>query len=135
MHYFGNFSSQDYYWNILQLYLKDYAWRKQLQNVPYFLTNCTFFVWEGQGSFFKIRIKFYLGRTKGKNKGGMGEKPKIMWFFAKFPLLSKIQTLSHKLLVRQTSYHHCDQHALKPNCRDFQVILSSSSWSKQLCVF
>ena len=32
----------------------------------------------------------------------------------KFPLLSKIQTLSHKLLVRQTSnHHHCDKHALK----------------------
>ena len=57
--------------------------------------------------------------------------------FAKFPLLSKIQTLSHKLLVRQTSNHHyCNQHDQKPICRDFQVISSSSSWSIiTLCIF
>ena len=36
-------------------------------------------------------------------------------FFAKFLFLSKIQTLSHKLLVRQTSnHHHCNQHTQKP---------------------
>ena len=51
--------------------------------------------------------------------------------FAKFPLLSKIQTLPQKLLVRQTSNnHHCNWHSQKPNCKDFQVILISSSWSK-----
>ena len=51
--------------------------------------------------------------------------------FPKFPLLSKIQTLSHQLLVRQTSnHHHCNWHAQKPTCRDFKVTLSSSSWSK-----
>ena len=32
----------------------------------------------------------------------MGEKPKMRVIFAKFPLLSKAQTLSHKPLVRQT---------------------------------
>ena len=48
-----------------------------------------------------------------------------------------MQTLSHRLWVRQTSNHHnCDQHAQKPKCRDFQVILSISSWSKTtLCIF
>ena len=41
--------------------------------------------------------------------------------FAKFPLLSKIQTLSHKLLVRQTSnHHHCNQHAQKPTSSDLE---------------
>ena len=36
----------------------------------------------------------------------------------------------------QTSNHpHCNWHAQKPICKDFQVTLSSSSWSKQLCVF
>ena len=68
----------------------------------------------------------------------MGEKPKMRVIFAKFPSLSKIQNLSHKLLVRQTSnHHHCNQHFQKPICRDFQVILSSSSWSKMtlLCIF
>ena len=57
--------------------------------------------------------------------------------FAKFPLLRKIQTLSHKPLVRQTSNdHHCNWHAQKPICRDFQIILHCSSWSKTtLCIF
>ena len=57
--------------------------------------------------------------------------------FAKFPLLSELQTLPHNLLIRQTSkHHHCNWHAQKPENRDFQVILSSSSWSKTtLCIF
>ena len=50
--------------------------------------------------------------------------------FAKFLLLSKIQTLSHKLLVKLPNHHHCNWHAQKPSCRDFQVILNSSSRSK-----
>ena len=57
--------------------------------------------------------------------------------FAKFPLLSELQTLPHNLLIRQTSKHrHCNWHAQKPKSRDFQVISSSSSWSKTtLCIF
>ena len=56
--------------------------------------------------------------------------------FAKLSLLSKIQTLSQKLLVRQTSnHHHCNWNAQKPIGKYFQVILSSSSCQKQLCVF
>ena len=48
--------------------------------------------------------------------------------FAKFPLFSKIQTLSHKLLVRKTSnHHHCNWHAQKPICRDLQVISSKNN--------
>ena len=85
---------------------------------------------------FGIRIKFHLGRTKGRDKRGMGEKPKIRVIFAKFPLLSKTQPLSHKLLVRLISnHHHCNLHAQKPICNDFQVISSSFSWSKTtLCI-
>ena len=61
----------------------------------------------------------------------MGGESQNEGHFCKFPLLSKIQTLSHKPLVRQTSNHcHCNQHAQKPTCRDFQMILSSSSRSK-----
>ena len=60
--------------------------------------------------FFEIRIKFHLRRAKGRGKRGVwGKKSKMRIIFAKFPLLSKIQTLSHKLLVRQTSnHHHCN---------------------------
>ena len=103
-----------------------------------FLHQLHFFSREDQGHFLGIRIKFHLGRAKGRSKGGMGEKPKMRVIFAKFPLLSKTQALSHKLLVRQTSnHHHCNWHAQKPMCRDLQVILSSSSWSKTtfLCIF
>ena len=91
----------------------------------------------GRSRFLEgIRIKFYLGRVKRRVRGGMGEKAKMRVIFAKFPLFIEIQTLSHKLLVRQTTnYHHCNWHTQKPMCRDFQVILSSSSWSKTtLCI-
>ena len=58
------------------------------------------------------------------------------WDKDQISLLSEIQTLSHKLMVRQTfNHHHFDQHAEKPISKDFQVISSSSSWSKKLCVF
>ena len=58
----------------------------------------------------------------------MGQKPKMRVIFAKFPLLSNLPTLSHKLLVRQTSnHHHFNLHAQKPIKRDFQMISSSSS--------
>ena len=56
-----------------------------------------------------IRIEFHLGREKGRGKRGYVEEAQNEVFFAKFPLLSKIQTLSHKLLVRQTfKHHHCN---------------------------
>ena len=80
----------------------------------------------------KDKISSAEGNRKGV-RGDMGEKPKMKVIFAKFPLLSKIQTLSHKLLVRLTSYHHhCNWHAQEPKSKDFQVILSSSSLSKKL---
>ena len=76
--------------------------------------------------------------VKGRGKRELWGEAQMRWgFFVKFPLLSKIQILSHKLLVRQIStHHHCDWHVQKPKCRDFQVILSSSSWSIiTLCIF
>ena len=86
---------------------------------------------------FWIRIKFHLGRAKARGKSGVwGAKPKLRYLFAKFPLLSKIQTWSQRMLVRHTSNHnHCDWHVQKPLCQDFQVILNNSSWSKTtLCI-
>ena len=73
--------------------------------------------------------KDQISSVKDKRVRGIRrEKPKMRVVFAKFPLLSKIQTLSHKLLVRQTSnHHHYNWHAQKPIGKDFQVILSSSS--------
>ena len=95
-----------------------------------FLHQVYFFLWEGQGYFLEIRIQFLLGRAKGRGKRELGEKPQMRCFWQNSPLLSKIQTLSHKLFIRQTSNHpHCDHHAKKPICKNFQVILSSSSWS------
>ena len=57
--------------------------------------------------FWDKGIKFQLGRAKERAEREVwGEKPKMRVIFAKFPLLSKIQILSHKLLVRETSNHH-----------------------------
>ena len=82
--------------------------------------------------FFGMRMKFHLGRTKRRSKREVwGKKPKMSIIFAKFSLLSKIQTLSHKLVVRHTSHeHHCNQHAQTPIRKHFPVISTSSSWSK-----
>ena len=58
--------------------------------------------------------------------------------FAKFLLLSKIQTLAHMILVKQTSdHHHCKWHAQKSFCSDFQLILSSFFLIKNkfVCMF
>ena len=84
-------------------------------------------------TYFGDKDQISSGKTKGRGKRGMGGEAQneVFFFLAKFPLLSKIQTLSHKMLVRQTSnHHHCDQHAQELTCRDFQVNLNSSSWSK-----
>ena len=81
--------------------------------------------------FFGDKDQFIWGGQKEGLRGDMGKKPKMRVIFAKFLLLKKIQTLSHKLLVRQTFYyHHCNWHAQKPPYKHFQVILSSSSSSK-----
>ena len=92
---------------------------------------------EAQWHFFGLGSNFIWGGQKKKVRGAMGKKPKMRLIFAKFPLLSKIQNLSHNLLVRQTSNHqNCNWHAQKPLHRYFQVISSSSSWSKTtLCIF
>ena len=76
------------------------------------------------------------GGQKEWVRGGIEEKPKMRVIFAKFPLLSKVQNLSHKLLVRHISNHQqCNWYAQNPKCENFQVILSSSSWSKTtLCI-
>ena len=90
-------------------------------NCSYIGNICLYFIlWEGQGHFWGDKDQLLLGRAKGRGKRGYGEKPKMRVMFAKFPLFSKIQTLSHKLLVRQTSnQHHCNWHAQKPVVRDF----------------
>ena len=67
---------------------------------------------------------------------GIGEKLKMRVIFANIPLFSKIQTSSHKFVVRQTSHdHHCDQHAPKPIHKDFQVIGAVLPSQKQLVNF
>ena len=49
--------------------------------------------------------------------------------FAKLPLLSKINTLSHKLLVRQTSnHHHCNCHAQKLSSNFEQFFLVKNNF-------
>ena len=101
-----------------------------------FLHRLYFFLWEGQGHFFgdKDQISSGGGQMEGVRGRCVGRSLNE-GFFCKVPF-SEIQTLSHKLLVRETSNcHHWNWHAQKPNCKNFQVILCSSSWSKiTLCI-
>ena len=62
-----------------------------------------------------------MGKAKGRGKREYGGEAQMRVIFALFPLLRKIQALSHKPLVRQTSNHHqYDQHVQKPICKDFK---------------
>ena len=107
LHYLGNCPSQDYFLNILQHYSKGYTWRKY-SKYSMFLWELYFFLIGRSKIFYGIRFKFHLERAKGRVRGIMrGEaQDEVCFFFVKFPLLSEIQTLSHKLLVRQTSNHN-----------------------------
>ena len=61
----------------------------------------------------------------------MGESPKSGGVFLQNTQYWVRYKLISELLVRQTSnHHHCDKHIQKANCTNFQVILTSSSWSK-----
>ena len=117
-----------------RLYLK-----KTTTKCSIFLHQLYFFLMGRSRTFLEIGIKFHLGRTKGSSKRWVwGEKPKMRWFlFAKFPLLKKIHSLSHKLLsYKLPNHHHYEQHAPKNLNTYFQVILNSSPWSKTtLCIF
>ena len=88
-------------------------------------------------SYGMVKNVFFGDKISSGEAKERGNRPKMRVIFVKFPLLSKIQGLSHKLSVRQTStHHHCNWHAQKPICWDFQVIWSSSSLSKTtLCIF
>ena len=92
-------------WKLLitQLFLECFA---TLLKIPYlkkiarkcsiFLHQSYFFLMGSSRTFLGgIRITVHLGRAKGR-----GKKTKMGVIFAKFPLLSKIQTFSHKLLVK-----------------------------------
>ena len=73
--------------------------RKIDRKCSIFLHQLYFFFWEGH-SFLRDRYQISCGEEKRKGKSGYRGMAKMRVIFAKFPLLSKIQTLSHKLLVR-----------------------------------
>ena len=86
---------------LLSEYIATLLKRQYLKKIaPYFFTDCTFSYGKVKDISLEIMIKFHLGRTKERGKRGVWrEKPKNEVLFAKFPLLSKIQTLSHKLFM------------------------------------
>ena len=103
--------------------LKILQLKKIAKKCSIFLHQLYCFLMGRSRTFLGDKDQISSGKAKGRGMGGWWEMPKVRIICAKFPLLSKIQTLSQKLLVRQTSnYHHCDQHAPKLKCRDFQVI-------------
>ena len=53
-----------------------------------------------RGTFFGDKDQISLGRTKGRGNRGMAGEAQNKGCFAEFPLLSKTQTLSQKLLDR-----------------------------------
>ena len=90
---------------------------------------CTFFLWEGQGYFGGDKDQILSG-GKRKGKREYGGEAQNQGYFCKIPIVKQDTNF-----LTTSNHHHCDLHAQKPTCRDFQVILSSSSWSKTtLCI-
>ena len=114
-----------------RLYLKKIAAKCSI-----FLHQLYFSLWEGQGHFLEIRIKFHLGRAKGRGKRGYWWRSpnELFWVFcAKFPLLHKIQTSSHKLFIRQTSkHHHCNWYAQKLVKNNFVCLCLRNNYGFQI---
>ena len=50
---------------------------------------CTFFLLEGQGHFLGIRIKFHLGRTKGRGKREYGGEANNEGYFCKISIIKQ----------------------------------------------
>ena len=100
--------------------------KKMTTKCSIFLHQLYFFLM-GRSRTFLALVKFHLGgQEEGVRRryGGEGHHE----VFLQIPVMIFLYKLYHKLLVRQTSsHHHCDWHTQKPVCRDFQVILSSSS--------
>ena len=122
----------EYFATLLKkLYLKKIA-----RKCSIFLHWLYFFLWEGQGCLFLEKDQ--ISSWEDSKRGVWGQKPKMRWVFCEIPIIKQdTNFISHKLLVRQTSYHHhCNRHAQKVICRGFQVILHCSFWSKTaLCIF
>ena len=110
--------------------------KKMTTKCSIFLHQLYFFLM-GRSRTFLVMIKFHLGGQEEGVRRRYGGEGHHEVFFLQIPVMIFLYKLYHKLLVRQTSsHHHCDWHTQKPVCRDFQVILSSSSWSKTtLCIF
>ena len=53
------------------------------------LPICTFFLQEGQGHFGGIKIKFHLGRAKGRIRGVVGEEAQNEGYFCKIPIIKQ----------------------------------------------
>ena len=81
---------------------------------------CTFFLMGRSRTFLGIRIKFHLGRAKGRGKTGYGGEAQNEGYFCKIPNIQQDINFISQTFGQQTSnHHHCDQHAQKPICRDF----------------
>ena len=50
---------------------------------------CTFFLWEGQDILWGIRIKFHLGRAKGRGRRGNGGEAQNEGYFCKIPIIQQ----------------------------------------------
>ena len=57
-------------WLLLSQYFAASLKILHLKTIARKCTNFTFFIWECQGCLFGIRIKFHMGRAKGRAKRG-----------------------------------------------------------------
>ena len=62
-----------------------------------------FFLWEGQGCFWGIRIKFHLGRAKGRARGECGGRSPNEGYFCKIPIIKPDTNLIQQT-VGQTNF-------------------------------
>ena len=76
------------------------------------------------------------GRAKGRGMREYGGEAQNEGYFCKIPIIKQdTNFISQTVGKTKPNHHHCNRHAQTPLCRDFQVILSSSSWlNTTLCI-
>ena len=99
-------------------------------------SDCTFFLmgrWRIRMFFNKDQISSGEGKRKGKR--GYGGESLNEGYYCKIPII-KHDTNFISQTFGQTNFKPppLQWHTQKPICRDFQVILSSSSWLKTICI-
>ena len=68
-------------------------------------------------------------------KRGYGGEAQNVLFCCKIPIIKQDTNFISQTFGQTSNHHHYDVHAQNLNSRDFQAILSSSSWSITASVY